>query len=91
LTGQWQAEQPGHLVVVQPGCVGSADRHPEIADDHEVARLLGLPLAGQLPVEPVLLRPQASARAPGATGRGPLARFCTHFWERALVELGGTR
>ncbi|WP_031092055.1 MULTISPECIES: septum site-determining protein Ssd [unclassified Streptomyces] len=60
-------------------------------DDHEVARLLGLPLAGEVPVEPALLRPRGGAKPPGATGRGPLARFCAHFWERALVEAGGIR
>ncbi|MEU0051486.1 septum site-determining protein Ssd [Streptomyces sp. NPDC006309] len=60
-------------------------------DDQEVARLLGLPLAGEVPVEPALLRPQGGAKPPGATGRGPLARFCVNFWERALVEAGGAR
>ncbi|WP_416485886.1 septum site-determining protein Ssd [Streptomyces sp. CL12] len=60
-------------------------------DDREVARLLGLPLAGEVPVEPGLLRPRGGGRPPGASGRGPLARFCTGFWERALVESGGAR
>ncbi|MER7916396.1 MULTISPECIES: septum site-determining protein Ssd [unclassified Streptomyces] len=60
-------------------------------DDREVARLLGLPLAGEVPVEPGLLRPRGGGRPPGASGRGPLARFCAEFWERALVESGGAR
>ncbi|MEU2061970.1 septum site-determining protein Ssd [Streptomyces sp. NPDC013455] len=60
-------------------------------DDREVARLLGLPLAGEVPVEPALLRPRGAPRPPGATGRGPLARFCAQFWERVLVESGGVR
>ncbi|SCF92140.1 helicase/secretion neighborhood CpaE-like protein [Streptomyces sp. DconLS] len=60
-------------------------------DDREVARLLGLPLAGEVPVEPGLLRPRGGGRPPGASGRGPLARFCTGFWEQALVESGGAR
>ncbi|MEU0653411.1 septum site-determining protein Ssd [Streptomyces albogriseolus] len=55
-------------------------------DDREVARLLGLPLAGDVPVEPALQRPYGTGRPPGVTGRGPLARFCREFWERALVE-----
>ncbi|MFE2275736.1 septum site-determining protein Ssd [Streptomyces sp. NPDC059454] len=55
-------------------------------DDREVARLLGLPLAGDVPVEPALQRPYEAGRPPGASGRGPLARFCKEFWERALVE-----
>lgn len=58
-------------------------------DDREVARLLGLPLAGEVPVESGLLRPHESGKPPGAAGRGPLARFCKGFWERTLVEAGG--
>ncbi len=54
-------------------------------DDQEVARLLGLPSSGTCPSSP-----PSSARTapppPGVTGRGPLARFCREFWERALVE-----
>lgn len=59
-------------------------------DDGEVARLLGLPLAGEVPVEPGLLRPDGGKAPPGATARGPLARFCKEFWERALTEAGGS-
>ncbi|GGV20544.1 septum site-determining protein Ssd [Streptomyces griseoflavus] len=55
-------------------------------DDREVSRLLGLPLAGDVPVEPALQRPYDPGRPPGASGRGPLARFCKEFLERALVE-----
>jgi hypothetical protein len=58
-------------------------------DDREVARLLGLPLAGDVPVESGLLRPDGGKAPPGAAPRGPLARFCKEFWERALVEAGG--
>jgi secretion/DNA translocation related CpaE-like protein len=57
-------------------------------DDREVARLLGLPLVGEVPVESALLRPNETTAPPGAAGRGPLARFCREFWERALVEAG---
>ncbi|MFD8807619.1 septum site-determining protein Ssd [Streptomyces sp. NPDC059597] len=60
-------------------------------DDREVARLLDLPLAGTVPLEPALTRPRATAKPPGASGRGPLARFCTAFWEQALAETGGVR
>ncbi|MGV9288208.1 septum site-determining protein Ssd [Streptomyces sp. NPDC003719] len=59
-------------------------------DDREVARLLGLPLVGDVPVESGLLRATEGKRPPGAAGRGPLARFCREFWERALAaETGG--
>ncbi|MFD4256417.1 septum site-determining protein Ssd [Streptomyces sp. NPDC058534] len=58
-------------------------------DDREVARLLGLPLAGEVPVESGLLRATESRRPPGTSVRGPLARFCREFWDRTLVETGG--
>ncbi|MFC9469366.1 septum site-determining protein Ssd [Streptomyces coelicoflavus] len=58
-------------------------------DDREVARLLGLPLAGEVPVESGLLRATESRRPPGTPSRGPLARFCRGFWERALAESEG--
>ncbi|MET9733518.1 septum site-determining protein Ssd [Streptomyces sp. NPDC006458] len=57
-------------------------------DEREVARLLGLPLIGEVPVESALLRPHGRKTPPGAGGRGPLARFCKEFWERALIEAG---
>lgn len=62
--------------------------YPPGLDDREVARLLGLPLVGAVPVEPHLLRPDEGTAPPGAAPRGPLARFCSEFWERALVEAG---
>ncbi|MEU6386637.1 septum site-determining protein Ssd [Streptomyces bauhiniae] len=60
-------------------------------DEEEVARLLGLPLIGTVPAEPALLRPRGTAGPPGASGRGPLSRFCAAFWEQALTEAGGPR
>ncbi|MFW6722023.1 septum site-determining protein Ssd [Streptomyces sp. MAR4 CNY-716] len=51
----------------------------------DVADLLRLPLAGELPAEPGL--PQAAeigAPAPGTRPRTPLSRFCADFWARAL-------
>ncbi|MHA4813478.1 septum site-determining protein Ssd [Streptomyces aculeolatus] len=51
----------------------------------DVADLLRLPLAGELPAEPGL--PQAAesgAPPPGTRPRTPLSRFCTDFWARAL-------
>ena len=62
--------------------------YPPGLDDREVARLLGLPLVGEVPDEPVLSRPDEGTAPPGAAPRGPLARFCKEFWERALVEAG---
>ncbi|UNO40686.1 septum site-determining protein Ssd [Streptomyces sp. MST-110588] len=58
--------------------------------DEEIARLLGLPLAGELPWEPGLLEELARGAPPGASVRGPLGRFCTAFWERALPQEHGT-
>jgi secretion/DNA translocation related CpaE-like protein len=54
-------------------------------DGREVARLLGLPLVGEVPAEPPL--PDGGA-PPGGEARGPLARFCAAFWERAALEEG---
>ena len=59
-------------------------------DDREVARLLGLPLAGEVLVESGLLRATENRRPPGTSARGPLARFCREFWDRALVETDRT-
>ncbi|WP_229891498.1 septum site-determining protein Ssd [Streptomyces mashuensis] len=55
-------------------------------DGPEVARLLGVPLAGELPAEPHLADDVSAGRPPGAAERGPLARFSTAFWTHALAE-----
>jgi secretion/DNA translocation related CpaE-like protein len=55
-------------------------------DDREVARLLGLPLVGEVPAESTQLD---TGVPPGGAVRGPLARFCAAFWERVPVEGGG--
>ncbi|WP_329300937.1 septum formation initiator [Streptomyces sp. NBC_00659] len=55
-------------------------------DDREVARLLDLPLVGELPSESF---PMDGGPPPGSAAKGPLARFCTAFWERVPVEGGG--
>ncbi|KAA0935985.1 septum site-determining protein Ssd [Streptomyces apricus] len=54
-------------------------------DDREVARLLGLPLMGEVPVESGLSAAQDRGSPPAGDGRGPLARFCSTFWERAAA------
>ncbi|GGU71827.1 septum formation initiator [Streptomyces albospinus] len=53
----------------------------------EVARLLRLPLAGELPYEDGVVEDLARGAVPGADARGPLARFCAGFWSR--VRGGG--
>lgn len=55
----------------------------------EIARLLGLPLAGELPWEAGLPDDLARGLAPGMRARGPLARFCAGFWARVRGEGGG--
>lgn len=57
-------------------------------DDREIARLVGLPLAGGLPAEPALADPLSGGGPPGWSGRGPLARFCTAFLAHALPSGG---
>jgi secretion/DNA translocation related CpaE-like protein len=57
-------------------------------DDTEIARLVGLPLAGELPPEPGLPHAHEAGRPPGASARGPLARFCSAFLAQALPSGG---
>ncbi|MGW2556236.1 septum site-determining protein Ssd [Streptomyces sp. NPDC001635] len=54
-------------------------------DDREVARLMGLPLVGEVPAEDT---PRDGCAPPGGAARGPLARFCSAFWQRASAEAG---
>ncbi|MFI1146032.1 septum site-determining protein Ssd [Streptomyces sp. NPDC020780] len=58
-------------------------------DEHWVAQALGRPLVGDLPVEAGLVAAQNGAVPPGGHARGPLARFCTAFWELADASAGG--
>lgn len=53
-------------------------------DAREIARLVGLPLAGALPPEPALADPPPGSGPPGSSARGPLARFCAEFLDRVL-------
>lgn len=57
-------------------------------DDTEIARLLGLRLAGELPPEPGLPHAQDTGAPPGSTPHGPLARFCSRFLAQALPSGG---
>nr|WP_241839683.1 septum site-determining protein Ssd [Streptomyces sp. CB02058] len=52
-------------------------------DEEWVAYALGLPLVGDLPMEPGLSAAQDSGLPPGGNSRGALARFCKEFWDRA--------
>ncbi|MEU5978658.1 septum site-determining protein Ssd [Streptomyces sp. NPDC047315] len=54
-------------------------------DEQWIASSLGLPLAGELPWEAGLPYVLDAGAPPGGTA-GPLARFCTAFWDRALAE-----
>ena len=59
----------------------------------EVARLLGLPLAGEVPRDPGLRTAQDTGAPPGRDPKSPLARFCAALWDRlpAVAELRGAR
>lgn len=57
-------------------------------DEEWVARALDLPLVGELPLEEGLLEAQNRGAPPGSRTRGPLARFCSAFWEQALAGGG---
>ncbi|MGI5349705.1 septum site-determining protein Ssd [Streptomyces sp. CA-250714] len=71
-------------VVRTPGGPAGAHGYGSGLDDTEVARLLGVPLAGELPWERGLLEDIDRGRPPGSAKDGALARFCGRFWERAL-------
>lgn len=75
----------GDLRVVARGAPG---RHGHGLPPDEIARLMELPLAGEVPWEAGLLADLSRGAPPGAQVRGPLARFCMAFWER-LTESGG--
>ncbi|MFB9605868.1 septum site-determining protein Ssd [Streptomyces roseofulvus] len=62
--------------------------YAEGLDDRWVADALRLPLAGELPYDPGIVTDQDADAPPGAQSRGPLGRFCTAFWERALPAGG---
>jgi secretion/DNA translocation related CpaE-like protein len=57
-------------------------------DERWIADALRLPLVGELPWEPGLAQAQDGGAPPGSSARGPLAAFCTAFWERALAGEG---
>ncbi|MFF4294763.1 septum site-determining protein Ssd [Streptomyces vinaceus] len=69
-------------VVVRGRCPGGLDAEA-------VAGLLGVPLAGEVPVEVGLPGRVAEGEPPGGQGRGALARFCDGFWRRALGPAQG--
>jgi Flp pilus assembly CpaE family ATPase len=57
----------------------------------EIARGLGLRLAGEVPDEPGRTADADRGRPPGARGRGPLARFCTAYLRQVMpLTEGGT-
>lgn len=74
----------GDLRIVARGASG---RHGHGLPPDEIARLMELPLAGEVPWEDGLLADLSRGVPPGAQVRRPLARFCTAFWER-LTESG---
>ncbi|MFG2826314.1 septum site-determining protein Ssd [Streptomyces sp. NPDC048434] len=74
----------GDLRVVARGAPG---RHGHGLPPDEIARLMELPLAGEVPWEAGLLADLSRGVPPGAQVRGPLARFCAGFWGR-VTESG---
>ena len=62
---------------------------PAALDGAEIARLLDLPLVGEVPTEHGLTAAVESGVPPGAEEWSPLARFCSAFWARALPRAAG--
>ncbi|MFE2156697.1 septum site-determining protein Ssd [Streptomyces lydicus] len=77
------------LADVRVVACGTPDRHGHGLPPDEVARLMDLPLAGELPWEVGLLGDLARGLPPGARARGPLARFCAAFWARVVADGAG--
>ncbi|NGO71803.1 septum site-determining protein Ssd [Streptomyces boncukensis] len=71
-------------VVRTPGGPGGERGYGPGLDADEVARLLGLPLAGELPWESGLLESIDRGLPPGSERSGALARFCRGFWDQVL-------
>ncbi|GAU67801.1 putative septum site-determining protein [Streptomyces sp. NBRC 110611] len=65
------------------------ERHGHALPPADIARLMDLPLAGELPWETGLSTDLSRGVPPGARVRGPLARFCTGFWARAGAAAEG--
>ncbi|NSC23097.1 septum formation initiator [Streptomyces albus subsp. chlorinus] len=85
VAGRTQMAVPDLRAVVRtPGGPHGERAYGAGLDDTEVARLLGLPLAGELPWERGLLEGIDRGVPPGLAKDGALARFCGMFWERAL-------
>lgn len=72
-------------VVVGPGTGPAAQG----LDATAVARLLDLPLVGEVPWERGLMEAQVAGRPPGSVPKGPLAGFCRDFWAEVLPPGSG--
>lgn len=77
------------VVVRTPGGPVGSRGYPPGLTEPEVAGLLGLPLAGELPWEPGLLDDLDRGKPPGTRENGVLARFSEEFWTRALPHGAG--
>ncbi len=80
---------PDMRVVTRAGPGPDSGRAAELAPE-EAARLLGLPLAGELGWETGLPGELARGAPPGANARGPLRHFGTAFWGRVLPGGAGS-
>ncbi|MGW7557415.1 septum site-determining protein Ssd, partial [Streptomyces rimosus] len=78
-----RAVLPDLRVVTRDGPGTDAGRAPELSPE-EVARLLGLPLAGELGWEPGLSADLRRGAPPGSNARGPLRHFGEALWERVV-------
>ncbi|BBA99118.1 putative septum site-determining protein [Actinacidiphila reveromycinica] len=93
---------PAELRAVASGCKVATVFAPELddlrvvargpfgtgLDGNEIARLIGLPLAGELRPEPALADPMSGGAPPGSAVRGPLARFSSAFLGQVLTATG---
>jgi secretion/DNA translocation related CpaE-like protein len=76
-------------VIRPPNGRGAASAGLPGMDGAQLAGLVGLPLAGELPWETGLPDAAEPGGPPGARDTGPLARFCREFWTRTLPPPAG--
>lgn len=77
------AESSGALIRDLRAVVRTAGGAADLSGP-EAARMLGLPLAGELPDEPGTSAPGSGGEPPGADPKGTLGRFCSALLDRAL-------
>ena len=78
------------VIVRRPGGPSAARPYTPGLEETDIARMLGLPLLGELPWEKGMWEYVERGMPPGCEEGGELARFAREFWKRALSEGGAS-